>query len=819
MEANPQIAAPDTGGPTPPGVEQGAAQAFGESASLIQPGAPFQNDLRLVQVFEEFKKEALDGRWIYERTWWRNLLYTMGRHWIFYDRKRGQWVDKRMAKFIPRPVTNKVGEGVESIRAVFASIELNALARPIGGDPKNVAAAEVADQFQPFVHNEHRMDEAMEEADFWLVVTGNAFLHAYWDKSDEHGTVLIPQEVCPKCNGVFPPKEQSYPVCPQCQAPGPLLLGPPGPDGQPITAPAPKGRGRTDAVSPLELLIPPIYRNLRDSPGLIRMRFRSKAYYQDRYPEMARKLQWEKSPRERSLQLLRTLATQSDVSSMPLTLSAGVGQELQQEGLTEFEFWRKPNKEFPDGLFLRVIGDGPGAVVLRDDDESCPGPLPVRDREENPYIPFVHMSYQTVGGRLWARGPIDPVIQKQDQINQLDSLIQLIITRVANPIWLEPKGAEVKSFTGEPGLVVKYNPLVAGGMAKPERLAGENIPQTLFMLRDQYLKDFEWLMGTFDVLKGSRPPNVQAFSAMQLLVERAQARLAPVFKERGRAYRDWYTMALELERQFGPDERAWAVLGPNRGWTFMEFQKANLDGAIEIIVEDGSTAPKTNLGERASIEQANTLGLLNPQDSEQRYAILNRMGLAYLSPSLDYDVKSALQEQDAFEKWARDPQASNEQMVQQAFMAFDAQMQQFQQAQAQADVEDQANQEVAAATGMPAAPAPQLEQPKFPSISPFKMKPQHDHSVHWAEHRKWGNSDTARQLFADRPDLEPIYWLHLADHKGEEAAMLAEAQPAPPGKPSPPKNGGPMERSNSESGNPADVPSGNRQGAQRQGPR
>jgi hypothetical protein len=307
---------------------------------------------------------------------------------------------------------------------------------------------------------------------------------------------------------------------------------------------------------------------------------------------------------------------------------------------------------------------------------------------------------------------------------------------------------------------------------------------------------------------------------MQLLVERAQARLATVFKERGRGYRDWYTMALELERQFGPDERAWSVLGPNRGWTFQEFQKANLDGAIEIIVEDGSTAPKTNLGERASIEQANTLGLLNPQDAEQRYAILNRMGLSYLSPSLDYDVKSALQEQDAFEKWARDETKSNPALVQQAFMAFDQEMQAFQAQQAQVDAENQASQEAAAATGLPAAPPPQLEQPKFPPISPFKIKPQHDSDVHWSEHRKWGNSDTARVLFTDRADLEPIYWLHLADHRAEQAALMGEGlSGAPAEQGTPPKNGSPLERSNSESGSPVDVPRGSREGAQRQGPR
>lgn len=816
MDANPTIAAPDTGGAEPANLDTGVGQAFGQAPGLVK-ASPFTDDNRLLQVMEEAKKQAFDGRWVYERTWWRNLLYSLGRQWIFYDKKRGQWVDKRMAKFIPRPVTNKVGEAVEAIRSVFGSIELSALARPIGGDPKNVASAEVADKFQPFIHEEHRMDEAMEEADFWLITCGNSFLHPYWDKDPYYGSFSVDQDVCLKCGATFPPSSSLVMTCPKCGQPGPLVLGGPGINGQPATVSFPNGCGRTDACSPLEIAIPPIYRSLADSPILIRMRFRSRAYIEDHYADLAKRIAWEKSPRERSLQLLRTLSTQSDVSSMPLTLSAGIGQELQQEGKTEYELYRRPNNEFPEGLFLRVIGDDNQALVVRDEMESCPGPLPVRDQDSKPYIPFVHISYQPIGGRLWARGPIDPVIQKQDQINQIDSLIQLIITRVANPIWLEPKGAEVKSFTGEPGLVVKYNPLVAGGTAKPERLAGENIPVTLFQLREQYLRDFEQLAGTFDVLKGSRPPNVQAFSAMQLLVERAQARLATVFKERGRGYRDWYSMALELERQYGPDERAFAVLGPNRGWTFQQFKVASLNGSIEIIVEDGSTAPKTNLGERASIEQANQLGLINPQDAEQKYAILNRMGLSYLSPSLDYDVKSALQEQDAFEKWARNPQASNPVIVKAAMSQYAKQMAAYQQAQTVIDQQQQAAEGQAAMIGQPAPPAPApLQKPTVPEISPFKIKPQHDSAVHWAEHRKWGNSDSARQLFADRPDLEPLYWLHLADHKAEMQANLADAQASMPG---PPKRGAPLERSNSESGNSEDVPRGHKEAAQGQGPR
>jgi hypothetical protein len=790
---------PDTGTPSPEGLDAGVARAFG-APGLMNAGPDYSNDKRLLEIFEEDKKECLDARWVFERQWWRHLLYTLGRQWIYYDRKRGQWLDKRMAKWMPRPVTNKVAEGVEALLAMFAGIELATLARPVGGDIRNVAAAEVADEIQPFIHEEHEMNRVMRDHDFWLIVTGNVFLHPCWDKTGESGFLTIPFARCLTCQQVSSPKEQGdgpVPTCPTC---GGLTFDntPTGPDGQPIVEQQRIGRGKTVVVSPWEIAIPAIYTTFEDTPKLMRMSWRPKDYYLQQMPELAKKLSWETTPHERSLQLLRTLATQSDFSSMPLSYTWGAGQELESTGKSEYEIWRKPTKEWPEGLYFKVVGEGSSAQIVREGEE--PGPLPYQTNDNQPIFNWIHTGYQPVGGRLWARGPLELVIQKQDQINQLDALIQLIIQRTANPIWLEPKGAEVRSFTGEPGLVVRYNSLAANG-AKPERIQGENVPPTLFQLRQQYLTDFEQLMGTFDVIKGAKPTGVEAFSALQLLVERGQSRFATVFSERGEAYRKWFQMALELERSYGPTERVLAVVSPNSGWTYKHFENADLQGAVSIMVEDGTDAPKTNLGRRAAIEQANQLALINPQDPEQRYNILKSLGLNDLVETLDYDVKSAKQEQDAFEQWVAAPEF--QQMLPQLDMAvqqWQLQMQQYQQQQ-------QVQQLAAAATGME-LPMQQAPPPQLPPMTPFQAKLWHEPSVHFGEHRKWANGDRAREIFQQFPVLEQFFTAHLQEHQ------MAMQPPAPA---EPPKKGGAMERSNSESGEHHER-TGSNEGADKRGP-
>jgi hypothetical protein len=417
---------------------------------------------------------------------------------------------------------------------------------------------------------------------------------------------------------------------------------------------------------------------------------------------------------------------------------------------------------------MRVVGDT-SPMLLEVQEEGVPGPLPYTDIEGNPLFPFAHSQYEHLGGRLYGRSALSPLIQKQDQLNQLDSLVQLCIQRTANPAWIIPENAGIENLTGEPGLIVKWNVLAAQGQGKPERIAGIPIDASLFEYRAQIIKDIEELSGAFDIIKGQKPTGIEAFSALQLLVERSQSRFTSVFQSRGEMYRRWFSLALELERQFGPDQRVWAVIGPNRGYTFRHFENAQLQGQVSIQVEDGSNMPKTALGKRAAIEQANQLQLIDPNDPDQKYALLTNFGLSDLVPSLNIHVQAALQIQDAFEQWIENPAGE----------------------------------------------------------SPLRVRPWYDPRVHWIERVKWLNGDKMREMLTDPqkgPQLEQIIMAHL-----QQLQMILNPpqQVGPDGKPLAQGPGGPptpqggalaMKNSNQNSGSIGAVPQGNQQGNQNQGP-
>ena len=225
-------------------------------------------------------------------------------------------------------------------------------------------------------------------------------------------------------------------------------------------------------------------------------------------------------------------------------------------------------------------------------------------------------------------------------------------------------------------------------------------------------------------------------------------------------YRKWFSIAIELERQYGPQQRTYSVLGPNKGYTFRHFENAQLQGQITFIIEDGSNMPKTSLGKRAAIEQANQLQLLNPADPDQRYALLQTFGLSDLVPTLSYHVQAALEIQDSFERW--------------------------------------------------------VEQPE--GLSPLVVKPWFDAQVHWTERIKWLNTDRMRELMQMRPEIEQIVTLHLQQLQmiiNPPVVLGPDGQPiAPTGPPTglnAPGGGQAMTGSNRESGAIDSLPGGNKQ--------
>lgn len=774
-----------------PGVEPEVAQAA--APSLI-------SDEDILSLWTDIRKESIDSRKSFEIQWRRNIYYVLNRQWIEYIAGRG-WRDKRIAPWIPRPVTNKCKETVQAIRAMFTSIKLGVNVRPNGADPKNVSAASTADQLAPVLHEAHEMNANQAEFDFWFITCGNAFYHTFLDYDVKYGVITDATQECVTCGAQAKDSELTgaQAVCPECQ--GTDFQPAIDETGEPIVDIRPKGQPITLVLSPLELAFSNSYARFSDLPYVVRLRWRTKRYFESN-PALAALVEgisWEKSPSDQNLNLFQSMATNNDLGMTAGGYASGNGTAQDEEGISEYEVWMKPTLTYPEGLVFRVYGDRNPIVAHLEEQEALPGPLPYKDADGSPLFTFTHAAYDHVGGRILGSGPLDAIIEKQDALNRLDSMNELVMQRMANPVWSIPKGSEISKFTGMAGQILRWNSNVLGGNAKPERIPGIGPDASMFTMREQYLKDIEDLAGTFDIVKGAKPTGVEAFSALQLLVERSQSRFSNAFQARGDAYKDWFRYALELEREFGPDSRTKAVLTPARSWTFQTFKRAQLGGSVSVIVEDGSTVPKTNLGMRAAVEHANQLGMLNMADPDQQYEGLKLFGLTGMIPTLDIHVQAALQKQQAFEQWVVSPGVVEQFVVgaQQRMQEFQGKVQMAQQEQATL-----ASQPPQPGTVPP--PTPDLQPPSVLEGSPLAWKPWYNPIIHRQEVIKWANSDIMRELFQTTPVAEKLVAAHLADIDAQIAMVQAQAMAAqaPPqgAKPKPGGSGKAMGNSNANSG-------------------
>lgn len=757
-------------------------------------------DEELLGLWARIKRESLDNRWVWERQWQRALWYILNRQWIEYFANGGGWREKRMAPNVPRPVTNICKDALKAIRAIFTAISLGVNVRPNGADPKNVSAAAVADELAPFIHESHGMNKRLTEFDFWLIVTGNAFFHTFVDYDLKHGQIPIEWETCACGYEVeqYKRPNQTEP-CPEC---GATEFTP----SEKVTYQS-KGRPATIALSPLEVAFPNSYARFEDVPYIVRLRWRSKWYFEQhaQLKELVPTLNFAKAPSDRSLQLFKSLATQNDLGIMPTYLSDG-GFGSDEDGLVEYEVQLKPCDAYPQGLVFRVLGDEAPKILHLEESEAVPGPLPYKDAQGKPLWTWTHAGYDHVGGRILASGPIDLIIQKQDQLNQLDSMILMTMMRMAAGGWIIPKGSEIENVhkLSTFGVIVRYNPLTVQGNAKPERFEGVQINDSWFKYREMIMADAERLTGTYDIIKGAKPTGVEAFSALQLLVERSQSSFANVFMSRGEAYKDWYKFALELEREFGPDERTEAILSPARTWTFKNFKRADLNGSVSVLVEDGSNAPKTSLGTRAAIQQAQGLGMLDMADTDVQYQGLQMFGLTRMVPSLDVHIQSALQKQQAFEEWILDPEALQEALQQHT--------------QAITQWQQKSSRQASSAMASPNAPMAPMTPPPSPLVfTPLKWQLWFNPMIHRREFDKWANGDRVKEIIAQVPAAEQLLTAHYQEM--QQAEMQAMMQSQVPTQISGP-GGASMAMTNSNRESTQNVePSGSGEGAQNAGPR
>lgn len=707
---------------------------------------PAQVDAEYLKIYERCKKEAFADRWIFERQMTKCLHYVNLRQWLGKYSQSAGWLTPETTKNIPRPITSKPKEAVQAIRAMFTSVNLGVDLLPTSRRASAVVTAKTGNDLAPIYHELHDMDAVNMEGDFWFIVTGNVIYHTYYDPDAEY--IAIPYEQCSQCKQTYTSDQiaEAKQRCPGCGAPSAGNFAPltDPQTQQPAVEWKAQGRGATIPLSLLEVAFPLQRPRWKDVDFLIKLGWRTKRYCEE-HPALAPlvpKLNFHKSASERSLQIFKSLPFQTDVPAMSNT-SMPAGESSDEEGIEEYELWQKPTPAHQEGLVLRVLGDRDPIVLHLEESEGIPGPLPYKDKQGRPLWTFAHAAYEHVGGRVVGTGAVDPALPAIDRLNRLDSLVEMIMTTMAVPVYKKPKGQEIAFFGDSsirPAIILDYG--IAPGGGSPEVLGGVGPDRSFEIRRQQYVDEIDQAFGTSDIFKGMTQQGITAYSAMQFADEKAKSRFTGALVSRAKAYRDCIRFQMEIDRQFGPTSRIESVMTPARSYAFKTYMDADLSSDVRFEVSTAATMPTTALAIRAAVEHLNQLRGLDMRDPDTSYAVFQKFGLEDLMPAADSQHQFAMRNQEAFERWLSE--GTGKKIAGQ----------------------------IDPTTQQPVDPS--LIDPKYP----LKFKPWYDAPIHRLELIKWAIDDHTVDLLNAFPEGESFVAMYLAQLEQEVATRSQPPAPA-----------------------------------------
>lgn len=600
---------------------------------------------KILALRDKIKEQGRSGKRNIQKDWYRNILFLIGRQWITFDIQSKRWVDAPLPQWYEKPVTNKFASCHNTIKTVLTQKTPRIICKPATDADDDIATAEVADIVVDVTDAEADMKTFREIAATWKVSTGNVFAHSYYDiNGSKYGEDFIQHEQCPSCGQMFSPdqiqvgdKVTQNPACPGCGAMNGFIPAM-DPNGSPVGDTIEHGKLCIDAVPPFEMFFNQEVESWDKVTQCVRGKRVPVDDLKNLYPEIKDQLTGSAVGEHLEESILKALAYATNTGFPDVYFGTGSGQKVESE--TVDYLFSMPCEDYPNGLMATIIKN---QIVELDELLYT---RKTDDGRDQPFIPIRFGGSNRVSGRFWHRTFLDDVASKQIQRNKLESFILLWVYSMSGGKWLVPSGANMTKPDGQPNQMLQYDVTPTG--QKPERMNGTPVDQVCVKLMELIDKDIEELSATYDVLKGQFPPGLDTFSGLRLLTERAFSRHNELIQNWERFNEEIKIQQIEIARKFFNHERKKTLQDELGAWETTTFTKEDIQGGLEIHIEEGSTIPTSKAVENAGIVDSIKLGLINVQNPKVNFKVLEKLGQSDLAPAVGEDIKDAAREWHEF---------------------------------------------------------------------------------------------------------------------------------------------------------------------------
>ena len=517
---------------------------------------------------------ALSLRRPFERRWLITLSFLAGRQYVFYNQTAEMLQQILLRKGKQRIVDNKLLPRYRKQVSRLIRNNPTVSVVPSSSDQEDIEAARKGTKFLKHFWRNGKMKKKVRELGGWIYATGNGFLSDAWDPmlgptklNTEKG--VLEYEGDATC-GVWSPFEVGFPIA---------------------------GLGDTD---------------LHALPWMIRMKYRSLEYLAANY-ELGELVKNEQKP-----------PGTFDVG-MLWNPSAGASSEV--EGATLIELYVKPNKQFPEGLFLA----GANKVML-----------------EKSIYPFNHYHMEQfkdieIPGVFWGMATSEAAIWLQKIHNMTLSDIVEFNKTMARGKYLVPKGSQMEVEPDDThGQKLLYKPVMGH---KPEILDLKGLPNTYDKALALVAQGLMELYHQHEVTQGTNKSDIRSGNMVELLLESDDMGNIPthaVFEESLEA--TLHRILLRVQKGY-TTERMIKIAGEANNYEVLSFQGADLKDNTDVFVKKESTLPDSRvMRERKITERFKETLYGDPADPMTKRKVLKMLDDAIIE---DIYGETHLDEQNA----------------------------------------------------------------------------------------------------------------------------------------------------------------------------
>jgi len=152
------------------------------SAAQVRKFSDSADGRKLVAWVKRQYNSMRQVRRVYERQWYTNLSFYMGKQYVDWSRTEDRLIPlPKLDKYTPRITVNKIRPIIRTEIAKLTSGKPTASVMPASNDDDDVFAARAGEQVWESLYFRLNFDKVINEAVFWLTITGTAFIKTYWD--------------------------------------------------------------------------------------------------------------------------------------------------------------------------------------------------------------------------------------------------------------------------------------------------------------------------------------------------------------------------------------------------------------------------------------------------------------------------------------------------------------------------------------------------------------------------------------------------------------------------------------------------------------